>query len=269
MNSRLALKTTFHVQALPHTTLAQRAAAELTQLAGWMAADVGENQSASRLMKQSLELCRVVENHALAAEILAGMSHQAAFVGLGRNAVLLAQEAGGEAARSGIGSLAAECSVMEAHGYAIQLDGPATMRALTEAERQFTAAHRGDDPTWLAYFDEAYMAAKFAHCFRALGRSREGANFAERSLQMSDGYARGRVFNLALLATLHAGQGEVERACTVGAGAVELGSEIRSIRTGVYLAELRRRLQPYADTASVREYDELIAATSRPPSQLL
>jgi len=26
MNSRLALKTTFHVQALPHTTLAQRAA---------------------------------------------------------------------------------------------------------------------------------------------------------------------------------------------------------------------------------------------------
>jgi hypothetical protein len=178
-------------------------------------------------------------------------------------------EAQDEASQSGIGSLAAECAVMEAHGHAIQLDGPATMRALAEAERQFTAAHRGNDPAWLAYFNEAYMAAKFAHCFRALGRAREGVEFAEQSLQMSDGYARGRVFNLALLASLRADQGEVESACAVGSEAVELASEIRSMRTGVYLAELRRRLQPYADTAAVREYDELVAATSPPPGHFL
>jgi transcriptional regulator with XRE-family HTH domain len=245
------------------------AAAELTQLAGWIASDLGENHSAKQFMTDGLTLCRAVNNHALAAEILAGMSHQAAFVGLGRNAVLLAREAQDEAARSGIRALVAECAVMEAHGHAIQLDGRETTRALVKAEQQFSSAPRGDDPAWLAYFDEAYLAAKFAHCFRALGRSREGVGFAERSLRMNESYARGRVFNLALLGTLLAEQGKVEKACAVGSEAVDLASEIRSQRTGVYLAELRRGLQPYADTAAVREYDDLVAATSRDPGHVL
>ncbi len=92
------------------------AAAELTQLAGWIASDLGENHSAQQFMMDGLKLCRAVNNHAFAAEILAGMSHQAAFVGLGRNAVLLAREAQDEAARSGVRALVAECAVMEAHG---------------------------------------------------------------------------------------------------------------------------------------------------------
>ena len=86
---------------------------------------------------------------------------------------------------------------------------------------------------------------------------------------MNESYARGRVFNLALLATLLAEQGTVEKACAVGSEAVELASEIRSQRTGVYLADLRRGLQPHASTTAVREYDDLVAATSRDPGHVL
>ncbi len=86
---------------------------------------------------------------------------------------------------------------------------------------------------------------------------------------MNESYARGRVFNLALLASLLAEQGQVEKACAVGSEAVDLASEIRSQRTGVYLAQLRRGLQPYADTVAVREYDDLVAATSRDPGHVL
>ena len=108
------------------------AAAELTQLAGWIALDLGENHSAKRLMTDALKLCRAVNNHALAAEILAGMSHQAAFMGLGRNAVLLAREAQNEAGRSGVRRWwpsARSWKRME-HAGCVVLDAPSSRQVL-------------------------------------------------------------------------------------------------------------------------------------------
>jgi hypothetical protein len=238
------------------------ATAELLQLAGWMAADIGENRSSRNLMGQALDLSRHAGNHALAAEVLAGMSHQAAFLGIGREAVRLAADAQREANRAGVKALVAEVSAMEAHGHALNLDVRAASSALAAAERQLNAASRADDPPWLAYFDEAYLAAKHAHCLHALGRGRQGIGYAERSLQMSGGYARARVFNLTLLATFHADAGNVDQAVAFGGEALDLASEINSIRTRVYLARLRRALQPYADTAAVKDYDDLVTVSS-------
>jgi hypothetical protein len=40
--------------------------------------------------------------------------------------------------------------------------------ALTHAEAAFARTGRERDPGWLAYFDEAYLAARMAHCFHAI-----------------------------------------------------------------------------------------------------
>ncbi len=45
----------------------------------------------------------------------------------------------------------------------------------TWAEQTFDRAAREDDPVWLSYFDEAYLAARMAQCFRDLGEAGHAA----------------------------------------------------------------------------------------------
>lgn len=74
---------------------------------------------------------------------------------------------------------------------------------MRRAERAFDAVHDDSRPRWTAYFDRAYLAAKFAHVLHAVGESKPAERFAIRSLQMSEGYERGRLFNTVLLARIH------------------------------------------------------------------
>jgi hypothetical protein len=75
-------------------------------------------------------------------------------------------------------------------------------------------------PAWLAYFDDAYLAAKSAQTLRDVGDHGQAVAHADRSLAMQDGYARGRIFNLVLLATAHAEHGDVDQAADTGIRAV-------------------------------------------------
>lgn len=177
------------------------AVAELNQLAGWIAYDVGDADSGYRHLRHALHLCRDVGDDALAGEMLAGMSHQAAFLRSADLAADLARGAKNNAKRAGVPALVAESAVMEAHGLALADDANGCLIALRESEQAFAVAENRDRPEWLAYFDGAYLAAKFGHCFRDLGRPVEAESFARRSLDMIDGYDRGRLFNLTLLAS--------------------------------------------------------------------
>lgn len=140
---------------------------------------------------------------------------------------------------------------MEAHALAMMGDKSASLRALQDAEIAYNASHR-DTPPWLVYFDDAYLAARFAHTFRDLRMPMEAESFARRSLEMSDGYERGRMFNTALLASTLAEQGNVAEACAVGHRAVAMATDVRSTRGTRYLDDLGQRLQPCRATADVR-----------------
>src|SRR5690349_14060694 len=80
-------------------------------------------------------------------------------------------------------------------------------------------------------------------CFTALGRGDLAQPFAVKSLEM-DGrhYARGRQFNLALLAVAHAQAGEPEQAGVIGVQAAEAAEGLRSARARDYLTDLASRL---------------------------
>ena len=234
------------------------AVAELNQLAGWMAYDVGDTDSGRRHLRNAMHLCQDIRDDALAGEMLAGMSHQAAFLRSAALATDLARAAKGNAKRAGVPALVSESAVMEAHGLALMNDAQGCLAALRESEQAFAAAKDQERPEWLAYFDGAYLAAKFGHCFRDLGRSFEAERFARRSLDMINGYDRGRLFNLALLASILADQRKVEEACETGLAAVRLASEVKSVRTVAYLADLSHRLVPFRAEPDVRMLDEQI-----------
>jgi tetratricopeptide (TPR) repeat protein len=141
-------------------------------------------------------------------------------------------------------------------GHAARNDARACAAALGAADRAFGQARPGEGPAWLAYFDEAYLAARMAQCFRDLGEGQHAARFARRSLEMNQAYVRGRAFNLALLGTALAQQGQVEEACAAGTRAIEIAAGLRSRRSIRYVLDLRRRLTAYAAAPQVREFSE-------------
>lgn len=232
--------------------------AELHQLAGWMAYDVGDAGSGRRYFRQAIHLCHDTGDDALAGEMLAGMSHQAAFLRSPALAIDLAQAAKDNGKRAGMPALVSESAVMEAHGLALANDVSGCLAALRESEQAFAAAEEQDSPEWLAYFDGAYLAAKFGRCYRDLGRPAEAERFARRSLDMIDGYDRGRLFNLVLLASVLADQRKVEEACETGLAALRMAADVRSARTDADLADLSRRLTPFQAEPAVQSVKEQI-----------
>jgi lipopolysaccharide biosynthesis regulator YciM len=144
---------------------------------------------------------------------------------------------------------------MEAHGHAKAGESAACATALSTAETALDQADRTSDPHWIGYFDEAYLSAKFGHCFRELGDHGHAVKFAQRSLQMNEGYDRGRVFNLALLAHSHAQAGNLDQACEVGQQAAAAATEMRSDRVLRHLRDFRQALAPAEGSVDVAALD--------------
>lgn len=230
------------------------ACGELSQPAGWVAYDSGEHGVAQRYLTQALAYGRHAGDHALGAEILAAQAHQALYLARPGEAIDLSRAAQAAALKHGSATLLTECLVMEAHGHAARNDAHACGTTLATAERTFDRATQEDNPAWLAYFDEAYLAARMAQCFRDLGEASHAARYARRSLDMDGRYVRGRAFNLALLATAHAAQDEPERACAVGRQALDLTVRLTSARSVHYVRDLVRRLRPRADVPAVHDF---------------
>lgn len=237
------------------------AVAELTQLAGWQAYDMAEHGLAQRYFTRALDLARAANDSGLGAEILAAMSHQATYLGHTATGVDLARAARQTAHRAGLAVLTAEAQVMEAHAHATARDERACAAALHQAERALDRADRSSEPHWLGYFDEAYLSAKFGHCFHALGQPKQAERFAVRSLRMNERYVRGKAFNLALLASVHAGRNEPDRASAIGIEALNLASQLRSARAVRYLRDLQSQLGPHRNRPAVRQFFRRVNAT--------
>lgn len=236
------------------------ATAELMHLLGWASFDAGRQAAAQRHLTRALRLAKAAGDDDLGAEILAALSQQACYLRNGLIAIDLARAARTTAHRTGLPALIAETHVLEAHGHACLGEAAACARSLSAAETTVDGADRAAAPGWIGYFDEAYLAATFAHCFRELGDTRQTRLFAERSLRMDPDFRRGRMFNLTLLATSHAQAGDVEAACTVATEAVDLTKDLSSHRGIDYLQRLRTELAPYASSASVTTLDTSLRA---------
>lgn len=232
------------------------AVAELNQLAGWMAYDVGENMSGRRHLQRALHLCQYAGDEALSAEMLAGVSHQAAHGRRAGMAIQLAQVARSTAETTSVSALHSETAVMEAHGHALRGDKQNSHAALHDAERTLAQGDAQEKPDWLRYYDTAYLSAKIAHCLRELGELRTASDYARRSLEMTAGYERGRLFNLALLGAILADQGKIDEACEVGRQALHLAHRLHSTRTVTYLSDFARRIRRHHVVPAAADLDE-------------
>ncbi|MBT2364703.1 transcriptional regulator [Streptomyces sp. ISL-10] len=233
------------------------AVARLTELAGYMAVDTGQPGLAQRYYIQALRLAQAAGDRGYGGYVLAAsMSHLAAELGNPREIAQLARAAQ-EGARGRVTPrVEAMFHAAEARGHAVLGDSrtchEAAARAVAALER--AEPDTGDDPAWIAHFDEAYLADELAHCHRDLGEAGAAAQQAEAALAGHPAArARRRAIGLVLLASAQIQQREVEQACHTATRAVELLDTLRSSRGTEYLDDLQLRLDPYAGEPVVRE----------------
>ncbi|MFG3344972.1 regulator [Streptomyces sp. NPDC048018] len=238
------------------------AAADLTRLAGWTSYDIAAHGLAQRYFVQALRLAQAAGDRAYGSYVLVTMSHQAVYLGHGREAVQLAR-----VAQQGVGAAAppvvqALLHAVEARGHGVLGESRACGAALARAERALEAARPGDEvPYWARSFDEAQLADEFGHCHRDLQQYRAAAQHAERALQLrAPGYARSRLFCRVVLASARLALGELDQACALGAEAAQQASEMRSARAVEYVRDFERRLEPHRDAPAVRGYRDRVAA---------
>jgi tetratricopeptide (TPR) repeat protein len=232
-----------------------QAAAALLRLAGWTAYDTGAHVLAQRYLTQALRLATAAGDRALGGRILAGMSHQANFLGYHEQAVNLAR-----AAQRGTGGQATPTAMalfhaMEARALAGCGDRAGVEAALLAAESWFERRTVENDPVWLRYFDRAELAAEFAHSYRDLGLADKAIEFGRIAVYEADPfYARSISFCQCVLAAGHLGTGDVEQGLELARAAVDRIATLRSVRARAYVRDFLGRLQPFSGSRPVADF---------------
>ncbi|GAA1912353.1 hypothetical protein GCM10009753_50320 [Streptantibioticus ferralitis] len=246
------------------------AAARLTELAGYMAVDTGRPGLAQRYYIQALRLAQAAGDRGYGGYVLAaGMSHLAASLGNPREIAQLARVAQ-EGAR---GHVTPTCQAMfyaaEARGHALLGDARACGVMAGKAVESLERGHPEDDPEWIAHFGAAYLADELAHCHRDLEQPEPAVRRAEEALAgHPDTRVRRRVIDILLLAAVQVATREVEQACHTATQAVELLCGLRSNIGAEYLGDFRRRLEPFAMVAEVREFETRLQEREREGYQI-
>jgi hypothetical protein len=237
-----------------------QAVGQFTLLVASMAYDEGEHGLARRYFVQALSLADAADDRMLGVGVLAGMSHQATFLGDYAESAQLAQAATLGSRGAITATARAALSVDEARALAAQGATKECENALVEAERAFGQSNPDEDPVWFSYFDGAELADEFGHCYRDLGQPIAAARYAEIALNSSNSaYPRSRVFTRLVLASARLGVGEVDDACREAALALPEIGRMHSHRTRTYLADFLSRLDGYGGHPAARDFRELAA----------
>jgi len=235
------------------------AAAEVAQLLGWTAYDVGSQGLAQRYLLQGLRLAQAADDRMMGSRLLSNMSHQATYLGHFGQAVQLARAAQEGSRGAASATTMSMFLAMEARAHAGDGDGAACSQALREAERLFEGRLTGDDPEWISYFDAAELAGEGSHCFRDLRSPRTAQQFIARAEELTDpAYVR----TLAFIRLVHAAsvcqQREPGHAVELATQAISLAGSLKSSRYLRYIRDLCTDLDEYAGDADVRAFRELV-----------
>ena len=235
------------------------AAAQLAHLVAWSAYDIQEHEQAQRYFAKATDLATSVDDRAFCGEILAARSHHAIHLGHPIEALALARAAQENASKAAVPALLAESHELEANGHALLGDSKASLASLHKAEAAFWRSNSLNRPDWLHYFDDRYLAARFAHCFRDLKQWNHARDFGRQAVEMSENLVRTRIFNTAVLATAHV-ETDLDEACALGLRAAHLARTFQSARVLHYIRDISHRLHArHGDHPQVRQFTEQLS----------
>ncbi|MGH3841052.1 MAG: hypothetical protein ACRDS0_06360 [Pseudonocardiaceae bacterium] len=215
------------------------AASSVTEIAGWMAHDCGQDHRARQHFDRAYRLALAAGNDASAGNVCASMSHLAGQLDRSADAVCIA-EAGLVRARAVPGTvhLVARLHTMRARGLAMRGDAAGCRAALRQAERTLETARNEPSADWIAEFDAGSLASEAALCLRQLGDLPEAERQAHRVIMLRPGdRVRSRTFGQLTLARVLVDARRIDEAAAVGQRVCQVAPSLTSHRV---LAQLDR-----------------------------
>jgi hypothetical protein len=221
-----------------------------------MELDAGRTGSCRRLLTTATGIADKADEPSLMAWVLARRGEYEIFAK--RPARALAYTAGA-AAMARHSAPAAHAFILGKHALALSMvdrDERAVRRLIDEAG---TLAGRDNgtagEPAWMSAYSLGHVRHDEARCYSVLGKGDAAAEAAEESMRIRGRgrYARPRAFSLGIQAIGRAQVGDVEPACATAHQLVAIALHLRSRRVRARLHEVLRALQPYQDSALVRE----------------
>jgi tetratricopeptide (TPR) repeat protein len=241
------------------------AAAALTEMAGWMAHDVGQDELAKQHFDRALALATAGPDDELGAAILASQSHLAYEQRAMTDAVALARR-GQERVPPEPTSAAvvARLLAMEARGLAATGNRAASGQALGEAERVLGTVAVDEPSPWTSPFDLAALASEAAECWRQLGQLKEAERQARQALALRTGdRTRSRAFGRLKLAEIYIAQRRYDEACAVGREVLAETQGLSSVRVIRQLRALAAVLEPLRSVRVVGVFLDELGGTLR------
>ncbi|MFJ3946166.1 hypothetical protein [Streptomyces griseoaurantiacus] len=247
------------------------AAAVLTEMAGWMAHDLGRDTEASEHFRVAFGLAHATPETSVGANVLASTSHLALQLGDAGQALALARRGHARMATTEpIPVLTARLHAMEGRAQARLGGGVAAQRALEAAQATLEAASTTPAPHWVAPFDQAALASESALALRDLGMLSAATTEAERAVALrGENRARSRAFSQSALAELLVQSGDLEAACATGVQLLTACEPLGSSRVTDHLHALSRALTPFRNVPQVRDVLEQLTLVNRRRSALL
>ncbi|MEU5647275.1 tetratricopeptide repeat protein [Streptomyces milbemycinicus] len=244
-----------------------RIIAELAQLAGWLAADLGLRQRSQRYFLYALATARTAQDRPLAAYIISCMSYCATWETRQEEGLRLIRIARKGSCKEDFGIGHALLATREARARARLGDKVGCVRTLNEAADLSQDNVSSADPPWLSWVSPPVMVADAGRAWLELGDFRRAEQCLERGLELfGESQPRNRMLHWTSLAEARLGREEVDGAVEAAEEALSLAMVMTSQRAHIRLADLRRKLKRY-DSAAARDVVQLVEVflgTERP-----
>ncbi|MFM9700773.1 sporulation protein [Streptomyces europaeiscabiei] len=232
------------------------ATAELARVAGWAAFDVGRHEEAQRHFVQALRLARAASDVQAGAYVLTTMSLQTMLRGFPSEAADMAEAAYERAKNVAAPRVLAFAKLVEARAHGLTGDAKAAGAALARSENLLGSIRPDShDPGWLAYFTHARLAADATEIYRDLGQPQAAMTWNSQADAMPTGrFTRSVGIRLAVLASTHLQDGDLEQSLHTGSRALEVLRTVSSPRAHGYLHSLTTDLEPWKNDRRVSHF---------------
>ncbi|HEU0089394.1 MAG TPA: hypothetical protein VFQ77_17420 [Pseudonocardiaceae bacterium] len=236
--------------------------ADVGQLCGWAAYDLGEQGLAQRYYIAGLRAAHTADDRPFGAHILANLANQASSQGQPAEAVTFIETALAGVRGRATPALLAELYQRQAQACAALRDTSAYTTAISRARTQVEQLKPDDDPPWLYWLDPLRISVNAGTYLLDLGQPDQAVVLLNEGIaQLNPSFVRDRQFYVTHLAKARACPGkqrDLEAAAKLGMEAIDLAETLDSPRGTSHLRDLYLRLQPHATVSAVREFLERV-----------
>jgi hypothetical protein len=234
--------------------------AELGQLCGYSAFDMGKHGLAQRYYIAGLRAAHTADDRPFGAHILATMARQATCLGQATEAVTFIETALAGTRGQATPALLAELYDRQAAAFATLGDTSACTVAISQARTQAERLTPDDDPPWLYWLDPASITANAGTCLLKLGQGEQAVALLDEGIaEFSAAFVRDRQILLARQAEariLPGKQRDLEAAAGLGLQSLDLAESLDSTRGAGRIHDLYLRMKAHDTVPAVREFLE-------------